>query len=86
MNNSEIPTHTFPICIDYVKFIEKLENEKGYKTRNFANYKFDGDETVPYLDFWHWLLHGPFQELSRGGVNYLTIDWLEDTQVIIQNL
>lgn len=79
MNISEIPTHTFPVCIDYHKFIEKLENEKGYKVRNFANCKFDRSKNVPYLDFWHWLLDGPFQELSRGGVNYLTIDSLNNS-------
>jgi hypothetical protein len=34
-------------------------------------------DEIPYLDFWHWMLDGPFSELHRGGVNYLSIDWFD---------
>ena len=78
MNN--IPVHKFPICIDYDTFIEELEKEKGYNTNDFSN-KFgreNYDENVPYQDFWHWLLDGPFTDLSKGGVNYLDKGWLDN--------
>ena len=77
-----IPLHKFPVCIDYFKFIDELEKEKGYNTDDFSN-KFgrkNYDENVPYQDFWHWMLEGPFCELQRGGVNYLSKEILDEPE------
>jgi hypothetical protein len=31
----------------------------------------------PYQNVWHWLISKPFEDLNRGGVNYLSKDWLD---------
>jgi hypothetical protein len=79
----EIPVHDFPVCIDFNPFMRLLEKQHGFNHRDYAG-KFErqpnalGDiDSIPYQDFWHWCLDGPFNGLSRGGPNFMAADYLQ---------
>lgn len=68
---------------DYHEVIHFVEEKYGFDSRDYAG-KYSSkpfDETIPYLDFWHWLIDGPFAELHNRSAKYLDLKFeLEDEE------
>ncbi len=62
---------------DFHQVIDYIEKKYEISVRDYAG-KFSNktyDETTPYLDFWHWLIDGPFSEINNGSYQYLDLKY-----------
>lgn len=59
------------------KWLNDSINRTEAEKKAWEAWQIKHDER-PYQDVWHWLLKYPFNDLNRGGDNYLSIDWLNN--------
>lgn len=65
-------------CLEYSEVIDFIEDKYKIKVRDYAgkfskdkDEKWDADDSVPYLDFWHWVLDACGDQISNPCYFYL---------------